>query len=437
MRRSITALATFATSASVATTITESLVQLCTDANVKAALPADGTFAGITMVSSLTSANVVYNAADSVLGGEGTTGPWTHCNATVYYTHTGSNDSVFISYALPAPSAFKNRFYVQGGQAYSLSSDPLGGLTYRAVEGMTSAGYDSANSAFDEAALLGNGTINWPATYMFGYQAIGEMTIIGKALTKAIYDIARQGMSQVQRWGEEYDGAITGAPAFRYGQQQTAHMFPADVEQTLHYYPPPCKLDQIVTAIIAAYLCSLEFDFSSIVGQSYYCAAQNSTSLGFGFSKRQVAGSSTTYQPAQNGIVSAEGVAVVKTIYNGLFNSKGQRAYLSWQIDAELSDAETQYDSDSNSWVIDTPSTGGEYVAKLIGFLNIDNLASIDNVTYDTMVEWMNTGMIKYYDSLQTTLPDLTPFQSSGGKLLHYHGESDPSIPTAPSVHYW
>jgi tannase len=49
----------------------------------------------------------------------------------------------------------------------------------------------------------------------------------------------------------------------------------------------------------------------------------------------------------------------------------------------------------------------------------------------------MNTGMVRYMDSLQTTLPDLTPFQASGGKLLHYHGESDPSIPAASSVHYW
>lgn len=49
----------------------------------------------------------------------------------------------------------------------------------------------------------------------------------------------------------------------------------------------------------------------------------------------------------------------------------------------------------------------------------------------------MNTGMIRYLDSLQTTIPDLTPFQTSGAKLLHYHGESDPSIPAASSVHYW
>lgn len=303
---------------------------------------------------------------------------------------------------------------------------------------------------------------------MFAYQALGEMTIIGKALTKSIYgmstdtklytyyegcsDGGRQGMSQIQRFGEEYDGAITGAPAFRYAQQQTNHIFPSVVEQTLDYYPPPCELDMIVNATIAACdpldgktdgvvsrtdLCMLHFDLTSIIGKSYYCEAQTSTSLGLGFSKRQVAGSSTSYQPAQNGTVTAKGVAVAKAIYGGVHNSDGERAYLSWQVASELSDAATQYDSTTDSWVLDIASTGGEYVAKLIQLLNIDNLSSLDNVTYDTIVEWMNTGMTRYYDSLQTTLPDLTAFQSSGGKLLHYHGESDPSVPAASSVRYW
>ncbi|KAI7112616.1 Tannase [Hortaea werneckii] len=45
--------------------------------------------------------------------------------------------------------------------------------------------------------------------------------------------------------------------------------------------------------------------------------------------------------------------------------------------------------------------------------------------------------MVRYLDSLQTTLPDLTAFKEAGGKLLHYHGESDPSVPAASSVHYW
>ncbi|KZM24862.1 hypothetical protein ST47_g3991 [Ascochyta rabiei] len=84
-----------------------------------------------------------------------------------------------------------------------------------------------------------------------------------------------------------------------------------------------------------------------------------------------------------------------------------------------------------------TPSTGGEYVTKFIQLLDIDNLQDLDKVTYNKLVEWMNTGLTRYLNSLQTTVPDLTAFQSSGATLLHYHGESDPSVPAASSVHYW
>jgi len=45
-------------------------------------------------------------------------------------------------------------------------------------------------------------------------------------------------------------------------------------------------------------------------------------------------------------------------------------------------------------------------------------------------------GWQKYEDTLHTTWPDLTPFQAAGGIVLHFHGESDNSIPTISSVRY-
>lgn len=262
-------------------------------------------------------------------------------------------------------------------------------------------------------------------------------------------------MSQVQRWGEEYDGVIAGAPAFRFAQQQVLHVYPATIEHTMDYYPPPCALDKIVNATIAACdpldgradgvisrtdLCMLNFNLTDIIGEPYYCAAETATSQGFGFSKvkRQMgaAGSQTSYQPAQNGTVTAEDVAVAQAVYDGLHNSAGQRAYLSWQIGSGLGDADPVWDN-STGWSLNIPSTGGEYVTRFVQLLDIDNLENLEDVTYDTLVDWMNIGYFRYLDSLQTTVPDLTPFQSSGGKMIHYHGESDNSVPAASSVHYW
>jgi tannase len=460
----VAALAATANAASNLTS-TSSLATVCTVSNVQAALPANGTLLGIELIPSLTTASALYNQSS----GMGSTSTTTYCNVTLTYTHPGKRDTVELLLAFPEPNSFANRYYVAGGGGYSLSSSATGGLSYGAVGAATSAGYGALDDvAYDDAVLYGNGSINWDATYMFGYQALGEMTQVVKAITNSFYGLStntkiytyyegcsdggREGMSQVQRYGAEYDGVITGAPAFRMGLQQVNHVFPATVEQTLNYYPPPCELAKIVNATITACdpldgrtdgvisrsdLCQLNFNISSVIGESYYCAAVNSTSLGFGFSKRQAAGSSTSYQPAQNGTVSAEGIAVAQAILDGLHNSDGERAYLTWQIGSEFSDAETTYDSTTDSWVLDIPSTGGEWVTKFVALLNLSNLSDLNNVTYDTLVEWMNTGMVRYLDSLQTTLPDLTTFQESGGKLLHYHGESDPSVPAASSVHYW
>lgn len=448
----------------VTATAASSLADVCTVSNVQSALPSNGTLLGINLLPSTVTASALYNQSS----GMGSSGTYNYCNVTVSYTHTGKGDTVVLKYAFPSPSDFKNRFYVAGGGGFSLSTDATGGLGYGAAGGATDAGYDAFETSYDDVVLYGNGSLNWDATYMFSYQALGEMTKVAKEISKGFYDLSsdekiytyfegcsdggREGMSQVQRWGEEYDGVIAGAPAFRFAQQQVTHVFPATVEKTKGYYPPPCELQKIVNATIAACdpldgrtdgvvsrsdLCKLNFNLSSIVGEKYYCAAETSTSLGFGFSKRQAEGSTTSYQPAQNGTVTAEGVAIAQAVYDGLHNSAGERAYLAWQIAASLDDADTEYNNDTKSWELNIPSTGGEYVTKFVELLNIDNLSNLDNVTYDTLVDWMNTGMVRYLDSLQTTLPDLTPFQSTGGKLLHYHGESDPSIPAASSVHYW
>ncbi|PKX93382.1 putative tannase [Aspergillus novofumigatus IBT 16806] len=464
-----TAVAALAAAANAA-----SLADVCTVSHVQSALPSNGTLLGINLIPSAVTASAVYNSTSS--GGTGGTGSmggsssanYPYCNVTVTYTHPGKGDNVVVKYAFPQPSDFKNRFYVAGGGGYSLSSVATGGLEYGAASGATDAGYDAFSYSYDEVVLYGNGSINWDATYMFAYQALGEMTTLGKTLTRNFYGLSsdakvytyyegcsdggREGMSQVQRYGDLYDGAITGAPAFRFAQQQVNHLFPSVVEKTLDYYPPPCELAKIVNATIEACdpldgrtdgvvsrtdLCKLHFDLSKIVGEPYYCAAQTSTSLGFGFSKRQAPGSTTSYQPAQNGTVTKEGVAVAQAIYDGLHNTQGQRAYLSWQIASEFSDATTEWNNDTGSWELSIPSTGGEFVTKFVQLLDLDNLSTLDNVTYDTLVEWMNTAMVRFLDSLQTTVPDLTTFQSSGGKLLHYHGESDPSIPAASSVHYW
>lgn len=82
-------------------------------------------------------------------------------------------------------------------------------------------------------------------------------------------------------------------------------------------------------------------------------------------------------------------------------------------------------------------SSGGEWVSRFLDLKDEDNISTLDGVTYDTLVGWMKEGMTRYMDSLQATLPDLTTFHENGGKIIHFHGEQDSSIPTGSSVHYY
>ncbi|KAI0168074.1 Tannase/feruloyl esterase [Pestalotiopsis sp. NC0098] len=443
MRRSLNVAATALAAATAATAAT--IEDLCTVSNVQAALPANGTLLGIELIPSSVSTSIVYQAV-----AEETEKLYDYCNVTLSYTHTGANDRVKLNYIMPSPDVFLNRFLVTGGFAYQLNTDFLGSLVYGAATGGTDGGYGAlSGTSYSSVMLKGNGSVNWDNTYMFAYQALGELTTVAKPLLQGFYatsnkiytyfegcsDGGRQGLSQVQRYGDLYDGAILGAPAIRYGQLQVSHLYSNLVEKTLDYYPSACELNKIVNATIAACdpldgrtdgvisrsdLCMLNFDLTSIVGESYSCAAASDGS-----------------SPAVQGTVSAEAVAVAQGIYDGLHTTSGDRAYVSYQVGSAFSDGATLYNSDSNSWGLNIARKGGEYVAKFVELLNIDNLPNLDNVTYDTMVDWMTTGFERYQDSLQTSLPDLTKFQSHGGKMINYHGESDPSIPTASTVRYW
>ncbi|KAI9643304.1 hypothetical protein NHQ30_007922 [Ciborinia camelliae] len=450
------------------------LADVCTTSYIASTLSSIGTpLKGATINTATITANAVYNQSEtgSVFAPDAIID---FCNVTFQYTHDGQNDNVIVGYYMPSPSNFKNRFLATGGGAYAINSAAMsapGGVMYGAAAGFTDGGFGGFNVDFNAVFLLANGTINWPSVYMFGYEAIKEMTTIGQPFTQQFYGVSnstgnstklytyyqgcseggREGWSQIQRAGELYDGVITGAPAFRYGQQQTNHLFANVVEQTLNYYPSTCEFAKIVNETIAACdpmdgktdgviarsdLCALNFNMSSIVGKSYSCAAETSTSLGLGFGKRQAPGSQTSSTPAQNGTVSAEAIAVAQTIVDGLHDSQGRRAYISYQMGAGFDDARTSYDSTTGKWGLDINGGGGEWVARFLDLNDTSNLDTLDGVTYDTLVQWMIEGMTRYYDSLQTTLSDLTPMHAHGGKILHFHGEQDASIPTGSSVHF-
>ena len=113
-----------------------------------------------------------------------------YCNVTFAYSHNGLDDTVLVTYWLPTPATFKNRFLATGGSGLAINFGNMslpGGVMYGAVAGLTDGGFDTE---FSTVFPLANGTANWPATYMFGYQAIHEMTLLDKVFTKNFFNMA-------------------------------------------------------------------------------------------------------------------------------------------------------------------------------------------------------------------------------------------------------
>ncbi|XDG04740.1 hypothetical protein ABKA04_004355 [Annulohypoxylon sp. FPYF3050] len=445
-----------------------SLADYCTVEYVASVLPTQDLGLAITVDPSSVSVALATNK--SVSSEWYTASVIDYCNVTFAYSHNGlNNDTVHVSYLVPPPGTFSNRYVSTGGGGLAINSgasySPTG-IIVGAVSGITDGGFGNFNTQYDAAFLLAEGTVNWQATYMFGYQAHHELATLGKQFTRNFFNVSesdkvysyyqgcseggREGWSQIQRFADQFDGLVTGAPAFRFSQLQTNHLSGGVIEQALGYYPPPCELEKIVNLTIAACdgldgkvdgvvarsdLCKINFDYKSTIGEPYYCAASNGGGGPGGLRRRQFPGSGPT--PEQNGTVTTEGVAVASAFTNGLIDSKGKRIYLNPQPGSTFADAITQYSDDTSTWEASISGLGGEWIARYLNLEDKSTIDSLTNVTVDTLRDWMEFGMQKYYDSLQTTWPDISPFKSAGGKVIHVHGEADSSIPTGSSVHYY
>ena len=115
---------------------------------------------------------------------------------------------------------------------------------------------------FDASFALGH-----PEKFIdFGYRAVHEMTVTAKAVIAAYYGSppmrsywngcssgGRQGLMEAQRFPEDFDGFIAGAPA-NNTSQLTAHTF--WIAQALYKdeasYIPPSKYPMIHNAVLAA-----------------------------------------------------------------------------------------------------------------------------------------------------------------------------------------
>jgi hypothetical protein len=265
----------------------------------------------------------------------------------------------------------------------------------------------------------------------FGHRGIHEMTRVAKLVVKqysgsapqrsyfaGCSDGGREALMEAQRYPEDYDGILAGAPAnFWTGLLSLAVVDTQALTATPASFIPPAKIPTIANAVLAA------------------CDKLDGVADGILNDPRQC-----HFDPASIECKSADSpeclttaqVAALKQIYAGIHDSKGQTIFPGYLPGAE---------GGGNGWGLWI--TGPVPARSLMAFFGIGYYSNMvyekSDWTYKSFT--LDTGMPaakeKTAAALDAVNPDLSAFRNHGGKLILYHGWNDPAIPALNTVNYY
>ncbi len=311
-----------------------------------------------------------------------------------------------------------------GGFAGSIS---YGGLAAAVARGYAAASTDTGHTTSDASWALGH-----PEKIVdYGHRAIHEMTRNAKAIIGAFYgdgpkrsyfascsNGGRQALMEAQRYPDDYDGLIAGAPANAFTQILTGFAFNL---QAMHAeqgsYIPPAKLKAIESAGLAA--CDARDGVTDGV-------LDDPTKCGFDPSVLLCKGSET------NECLTEKQIAALKKIYSGPRTAKGEQIVPGFVPGGETGPGGWA------TWInAADPTRTAQFFFSTQAFANmVYNDPKWDFKTFDLERDG-KLAEKKLGSSINATDPNLRAFKSRGGKLILYHGWNDAALPPVNTINYF
>ena len=311
-----------------------------------------------------------------------------------------------------------------GGFAGSISLPALGAAVAR---GYAAASTDTGHATSDASWALGH-----PDKIVdYGHRAIHEMTEKAKAIVSAFYgngpkrsyfascsNGGRQALMEAQRYPNDYDGLIAGAPANYFTHILTG--FAWNLQATTidpASYIPPSKLKAIETAALGA--CDDRDGVTDgVLDDPTQCRFDPSVLLCKGADS--------------DACLTEKQVIALKKIYAGPRTSKGEQIIPGFVPGGETGPGGWQ------AWVTGAGSNKG-----LQFFFSSQTFA---NMVYNNPAWDLKTSDLekdnkladeKLASILNATDPNLKAFKARGGKLILYHGWSDAALPPVNTINYF
>jgi feruloyl esterase len=318
-----------------------------------------------------------------------------------------------IRFELWLPESWNGKFMQTG------NGGAAGAIVHASLVDPLLRGYAVANT--DTGHQGTGGDFAWAANAQrlidYQYRAVHELTIVGKALAAKLYGRpadrsyfvgcstgGRQGLKEAQRYPEDYDGIVAGAPASNWSPLMALSV---TIQRNMGTGGLGAdKLGLLKEAAIAA--CDADDGVTDRVITS-------TATCGFDPSSLQCAAGATGQCLSPSEVVAAQ------RIYAGVVDSRGQVVMPGTGFGSEplwAAYASPQF------------AIGTNYFRNVVM-----KDASWDPVTFDVdrdlaRAETVDNGAAKAMD------PDLSAFADRGGKLITYHGTTDGLIPYQNSVDY-
>jgi hypothetical protein len=265
----------------------------------------------------------------------------------------------------------------------------------------------------------------------FGYRGIHEMTRVAKAVTKAYYgnklqhsyfagcsNGGRQALMEAQRFPEDYDGILAGAPANLWTGLLTKALSDAQA-LTLDpaSYIPSSKLPAIARAVNVA------------------CDAQDGVTDGIVNDPRQC-----HFDPAamlckdgdSDACLTAPQITTLKKLYQGPRDAKGNEIFPGYVPGAE------EGPGGWGTWI--TGAGPGKSLMFAFGggyFSNMVYEKAGWNYKEANIDQALQAAVEKTAGKLNATDANLAAFKAHGGKLIVYHGWNDPAISALGTINYY
>jgi Tannase and feruloyl esterase len=348
------------------------------------------------------------------------------CRVEIRSTPTPDSD-IGIEVWLPI-AKWNGKFRGQGNGGFA------GAIYYEDMARAISQGYATAGT---DTGHVAEGTdASWSLNHPekindFGYRGMHEMTVNAKAVIASYYgkaaarsylaacsDGGREALMEAQRFPNDYDGILAGAPAYNWTNLLTGGMTKMHallMEPGSHI--PPAKLPAIASAVLAA--CDADDGVKDgILNDPRTCHFKPETLACKG------ADSDSCLTPPQ--------VDALKLIYAPITDSKGKLIFPGTMPGGELGGGGW------GLWVFGeepNKSLGAAFGYNYFTYM-VYRDAHWDPKTFN-VDDGLKLAIERTATAVNSTDPNLKAFAAHGGKLILYHGWNDAGISPLSTIDYY